>query len=227
MAGGPRALLLETSGRRGLVALADGGDLLASRALDESRRNARDLAPAVAELLAGAGWKARQLEAVYVGRGPGSYTGLRVGVMSAKALAYATGCALLGIDTFAVIARQAPAECGRVDVIADAQQERVYLQAFTRGAAGWAADGGLVIAPLAEWLAGRDAAAWVSGPGVARHADRLAGLRCPEAAARDPGAEALLALGLARYRADERDDPLALEPLYLRASSAEQQWRPR
>src|SRR5215210_4942333 len=108
MSDGPRAMVLETSGRRGVVALADGARLLASRALDESRRNARDLAPAVAELLAGAGWKARRLEAVYVSLGPGSYTGLRVGVMSAKALAYATGCALLAVDTFAALAVQAP-----------------------------------------------------------------------------------------------------------------------
>ena len=78
--------------------------------LDESRRHARDLAPAVRDLLAEQGWPARSLEAVIVSRGPGSYTGLRVGIMSAKTLAYATGCALLAVDTFAVIARQAPPE---------------------------------------------------------------------------------------------------------------------
>jgi hypothetical protein len=42
-----------------------------------------------------------------------------------------------------------------------------------------------------------------------------------------PGVEALLEVGLARWRAGERDDPFALEPLYLRASSAEEQWRGR
>src|SRR5262249_23902534 len=117
MSEGPRALLLETSGRRGVVALAAGPRLLASRALAESRRNARVRAPAVAELLAGAGWKSRQLEAVYVSLGPGSYTGLRVGVMPAKALAYATGCALIGVETFGAVARQAPAVTERLDVI--------------------------------------------------------------------------------------------------------------
>src|SRR5688572_8737443 len=103
MSDGPRALVLETSCRRGLVAVADGDRALAVRALDESRRNARDLAPAVAALLAEQGWKARQLEVVIVSVGPGSYTGLRVGIMSAKALAYATGCALVGVETFAVV----------------------------------------------------------------------------------------------------------------------------
>ena len=56
------------------------------------------------DLLADQGWKARDLTGVIVSRGPGSYTGLRVGIMTAKTLAYATGCALLAIDTFAAVA---------------------------------------------------------------------------------------------------------------------------
>src|SRR5262249_57410856 len=96
----PRLLLIETSSRAGLVALAEGGRLLGQRQLEEARRHARDLAPAVRDLLAGQNWRARDLHAVVVSRGPGSYTGLRVGIMSAKALAYAAGCELLDIRTF-------------------------------------------------------------------------------------------------------------------------------
>jgi tRNA threonylcarbamoyladenosine biosynthesis protein TsaB len=218
-------MVLETSGRRGLVAVADGDRVLAARALDESRRNARDLAPALAELLAAAGWRARQLEAVYVSVGPGSYTGLRVGVMSAKALAYATGCALIGVETFAAIARQALSSCERLDVIADAQKDNVYLQSFLREGDAWRPAGPLSITAFADWLKGRDPLSWVSGPGLAKYGDRLpADVRCVAAEQREPGVEALLALGLARYRADERDDPFTLGPIYLRASSAEQQW---
>src|SRR5688500_13907519 len=103
-----RFAILDTSQRVGWVALARGERVLASRRLDEARRHARDLAPALAELLAEQGWKARALEGVIVSRGPGSYTGLRVGLMSAKTLAYAAGCPLLAIDTFAAIALQTP-----------------------------------------------------------------------------------------------------------------------
>src|SRR5262245_25336168 len=132
----PRFLILETSDRMGQVWLARGDRLLRGRRLDEARRHARDLAPAVAELLAGEGWRPRDLDAVVVGRGPGSYTGLRVGVMSAKALAYATGCALVAVDTFTAIALQAPDEADRLDVLADAQQDNVYVQAFARPGPG-------------------------------------------------------------------------------------------
>lgn len=220
----PRVLILETSGRRGLVAVAAGDVVRASRRLDEARRNARDLAPAVAELVRGQGWKPAHLDAVLVSVGPGSYTGLRVGVASAKAFAYATRCALIGVGTFAALARQAPPECGRLDVLADAQQDKVYVQPFDRASDGWAA-GELAVRPFAEWLADRRADAWATGPGLAKWGDRLpAELPRTDEAAWHPTAESLLAVGLARLRSGQRDDPFALEPLYLRASSAEEQW---
>jgi tRNA threonylcarbamoyladenosine biosynthesis protein TsaB len=221
-------LILETSGRTGQVALAEGEDLLACRSLDESRRHARDLAPAVAALLAEQRWKPTDLSAVIVSRGPGSYTGLRVGLMSAKTLAYATRCALLGIDTFAAIALQTPAECRQVDVIADAQKDLVYLQAFTCTGEAWLPAGDLVIRPFAEWLRDRRIDAWVSGPGLLKWRSQVPGsVPCIETEDWAPRVESLLALGLGRYTANERDDVFALEPLYLRASSAEEQWRGR
>src|SRR5258708_1938136 len=124
----PRLLILETSQHVGQVALASGETIVGERVLDESRRHARDLVPAIQALLQAQGWRARDLDGVIVSRGPGSYTGLRVGIMSAKTLAYATGCALLAIDTFEAIRLQAPPECQNVDVIADAHQGNIYVQ---------------------------------------------------------------------------------------------------
>jgi tRNA threonylcarbamoyladenosine biosynthesis protein TsaB len=223
-------LLLETSGRAGFVALADGDALLGVRQLDEPRRVARDLAPAVQGLLAGQGWLPTDLAAVFVGRGPGSYTGLRVGLMSAKALAYATGCALLAVDTFAVIAAQSPDDVLAVDVLADAQQDKVYVQRYARAAPGepFCPATELAIRPFAAWRAGRAADAWVSGPGL-----RVRGRTLPDEVSVlgegdwDPRPESLLRVGLARWRAGERDDPWAVEPLYLRPSAAEEQWQHR
>ena len=219
----PRFLILETSGRVGQVALAEGETLLAARRLDEARRQARDLAPAVAQLLAEGGWKPRDISAVVVSRGPGSYTGLRVGVMSAKAFAYAAGCPVLAIDAFAAIAAQAPPEASALDVIADAQQQKVYVQRFERGVPA----SSLTIRPATEWLAGTPAP-WVSGPGLRLHRDRLPpDVRAVEESLWDPRPESLLALALRRWAAGERDDPFAVEPLYLRPSSAEEQWKTR
>src|SRR5579862_1914495 len=89
--------IIETSHRSGWVALARGEQVLSKRCLAEARRHARDLVPMLGELLGEQSWKARALDGVIVSKGPGSYTGLRVGIMSAKTLAYGTGCALLAV----------------------------------------------------------------------------------------------------------------------------------
>lgn len=226
----PRLLILETSGRVGQVALADGEWLLRARPLDETRRHARDLAPAVVELLAAEGWKPRDLNGVIVSRGPGSYTGLRVGIMAAKVLAYAVGIPVIGVDTFRAIAEQAGSEVSRLDVLADAQQDKVYMQPFGRpdAAAPLLPAAALSVQSFPAWLAGRDPTAWVSGPGLRRFADRCpADTRLVAAEHWDPRPESLLRIGLERLRSGAVDDPWTLEPLYLRPSAAEEQWDKR
>jgi len=226
----PRLLVLETSSRVGQVALAHGAELLAVRRLEESRRHARDLAPAVADMLTTQGWKAHDLAGVIVSRGPGSYTGLRVGIMSAKTLAYATGCALLAVDTFAAIAAQSPAPARCVDVIADAQQDRLYVQRFERSdeLTAFQASTPLHIKPFVEWVSAPEPAIWVSGPALHGREGRLPPrVHLAPPSCWDPQPESLLRLGLDRFHKGERDDVWTLEPLYLRPSSAEEQWQQR
>jgi tRNA threonylcarbamoyladenosine biosynthesis protein TsaB len=223
----PQLLILETSGRVGQVAVARGETLLGLRRLDEARRHARDLAPAVQDLLTAQGWTAADLDGVIVSRGPGSYTGLRVGVISAKTLAYATGCALLAVDTFAAIAAQAPPEVLCLDVLADAQQGKVYVGRFERPnpTAPFTQREPLGVRPFTEWLALAAPPVWASGPGLRVQEGRLPeGVRVVPPSCWDPQPESLLRLGLARYLRGERDDVWSLEPLYLRPSSAEEQW---
>jgi tRNA threonylcarbamoyladenosine biosynthesis protein TsaB len=221
---------LETSGGSGWVALAQGDTLRSVRRLDEARRHARDLAPAVRDLLTAENWKPRDINAAFISRGPGSYTGLRVGLISAKVFAYATGCALIAIDTFAAIAAQAPKEALAVDVLADAQQHKVYVQSFARHDCGgtFTPSSPLTIEPFAAWLERREPNAWVSGPGLT-----VMGRRLPEGVPVVAGErwlpqpESLLELGLRRFRAGECDNLWTVEPLYLRPSSAEEKWQQR
>jgi tRNA threonylcarbamoyladenosine biosynthesis protein TsaB len=225
----PRFLILETSARRGQVALATEGSLLDVRRLDEGRGHARDLAPAIREMLTAANWRPSDIAAVFVSHGPGSYTGLRVGIMSAKTFAYATGCALLTVETFAAIAVQAPPEVEEVEIIADAQQKKIYAQRFRRKTAKeWQPLDSLRIISLAEWLHQGHANRWITGPGLHVHA-RLISESIPilEQAVWDPQPESFMFLGLARFRAGERDELHSVEPLYLRPSSAEEKMAAR
>ena len=221
----PRFLIFETSGRIGQVAIALGEKILGRRSLDETRRHARDLALAVSELLETAGWQPREVNAVLLSSGPGSYTGLRVGIMSAKTFAYATGCGLLAIPTFSAIALQAPHESFEVEVIDDAQQDRVYHQRFERpsGGTAWSRCSALAIKPVSTWLEELTPATLIAGPAAHIYANRLpVGAKIADSAIRTATVEGLLRLGLTRYLAGERDDLWAVEPLYLRPSAAEE-----
>jgi tRNA threonylcarbamoyladenosine biosynthesis protein TsaB len=184
----------------------------------------------VQQLFAEQGWQPRDVEAVIVSRGPGSYTGLRVGIMSARTFVFATGCRLIAIDTFAAIALQAPLEAQVLDVFADAQQDRVYVQRFARAEGDvWpVAQTPLSIRPFADWLADADKAPWVSGPGLRGKEQRLPqGINVLPPDLWSVQSASMLRLGLKQYRDGTFADLRALEPLYLRPSAAEQQWGAR
>jgi tRNA threonylcarbamoyladenosine biosynthesis protein TsaB len=218
-------LLIETSGRAGRVGLARDGAVVFDVALDAARRHARDLATTVGSTLGAAGLRPADLTGVMVSVGPGSYTGLRVGVMSVKALAYATGCQLVPVPTFAAIARRAPAAARHIWVIADALQGQIYLQRFVRteeGVPPVPADE-LRIDRAGDWLDWAAADAWMTGPGVSVYADSNIPQSCrlvPEAD-REPTVESLFQAGR-EVRPVSREELFALEPLYLRGSSAEE-----
>src|SRR5207237_63073 len=156
--------------------------------------------------------------------------GLRVGIMSAKTFAYATGCGLIGVESFAALALQAPAEANVLDIFADAQQDRVYLQRFARANEDnkWIAQTALAIRPFADWLADPEHAPWIGGPGLAGKQGRFPpGVHALEDPLWSVQPESLLQLGLVKWQAGQRDDVWTLEPLYLRPSAAEIQWAAR
>src|SRR4051812_49128460 len=101
---GENWLILETSGRGARIGLARDGVVRHAVELDAARRHAREMIPTVEGMLKAEGLRPTDLTGVMASRGPGSYTGLRVGLATAKALAYAIGCELRAVDTFAAIA---------------------------------------------------------------------------------------------------------------------------
>lgn len=221
------SLIFETSGRIGRLGLARGSQLIDERLLDETRRHARDLAPSVAELLHRCNARVRDVTAIFVSLGPGSYTGLRVGLISAKVLAYAAECALIGVPTFEAIASQTTALSQEFDVIADAQKGKLYSQRFARlpesGVTNSQSE--LDIVTIRDWLAIRPREVGVTGPGL-RLVSHLLPTETPTAALDDCEAAVagVLRVGWPRFVAGQRDDPFLLEPIYLRPSSAEEQW---
>jgi len=100
-------LAIESSGRTGSVALLDGDQLINEISLPTTQRTAATLSVAMDTLLGEMRKVAGSLQLVSVTIGPGSFTGLRIGVTAAKTLAYAMNCRVAAIDTLSVIAHQA------------------------------------------------------------------------------------------------------------------------
>jgi len=218
-----RVLIIETAGRIGRVALAAGDAVVEDARLGEARKRASDLALVVDRLLKGQGWPPHELTAVIVGLGPGSYTGLRVGVASAKALAYATRCAFFGVETFAAIAERLPPEVETVSVISDALQGKLFRGDYRRNAnRDLEPAGPLEIVAASEWLASPCPGGWVSGPAASMFTNRVpTDVRIASPDECDPRALDLLNVAK-KYSWAVATDMWTAEPLYLRGSSAEE-----
>lgn len=218
-----RALILETAGRVGQVALAAGDRVLAEECLEAGRRRASDLAVVVDRLLKAQGWKAPALTAVVVGLGPGSYTGLRVALASAKALTYATGCQFFGVETFAAVALRAPPAVRDVSVVSDALQGKLFRRSYRQTAAGsWEPACPLEIVAATDWPAELRPGMWVTGPAAGSFDGRLPdGVIMADAGDREPRPMDLLTAARTLSWAVTTDVWTA-EPLYLRGSSAEE-----
>jgi len=161
--------------------------------------------------------------------GPGSFTGLRVGVTTAKTFAYSVKADILGLDTLEVIAARAPVNVQALSVAVDAQRGQVVAQAFQRGEDGWfhpAGSAGLV--GVEAWLGSLASGVSISGPILRKMADRVPDhvtVLDPQYWA--PSAAAVGRLALRRYAAGDRDDVWSLVPRYSRRSAAEEKWESR
>lgn len=124
-------LSIETSTSICSVAIHDQGNLLALAEIDEPGAHAEKLLGLVGEVFEKAGLSFGDLDAVAVSQGPGSYTGLRIGVSTAKGIAFALEIPLIGINTLQAMAASQPISQGEfVVAVLDARRKEVYTQTF-------------------------------------------------------------------------------------------------
>ncbi len=219
----PWLLAFDLSTPRGVVVVDGPGTSLCGEVEGASRVSRLFV---VATMLAGeAGIEARDISLLGVGRGPGSFTGIRVAVTAAKALACALAVPLVAPDSLMVTAAGEPGGDQAVFAAIDARRGEVY-HAIYRMREGYpeaeapprAAPPQDAAAALAEWMRAHGGAVGI-GNGIAAYPGAW-----PEGM-RESGREAPRAEGLARlcrmaYRRGEVVDPLALMPLYLRRPDA-------
>ncbi len=202
------------------VALHDGVRVLAGQAAEGSRRHGELLAVMIEQVLAAGGAARTDLDAVAVGTGPGPYTGLRAGLVTARVLASALGIPAVGVCTLDVMAREAAAAAGREFIVAaDARRKEVYWARY--GPAGLRVGEPAVGLPAELASAGITASRPVAGEGALLYPE-LGGCPIPP---RYPDAAHLAGIAAQRLAAGAPCEPP--EPLYLRRPDARVPGRPK
>ena len=234
-------LALDTSTEVTSVALArvegDSLELLGGQSVDAPRAALSRVLPMAASLLAQAGLSACDLDGVVVGRGPGSFTGVRIGVASAKGLAHGLGVPLWGVGTLDAIAQGFADDDVTLAVVGDAMRGEVYPALFTCG-------GGRVQRLTPDLVAKPDVAMrrfaqhggrlLLVGNGLKKYAPVfLDGLgdaaTLADESRQAPSPGGLILAWVAARDADELGDgdPGAILPVYTRLSDAEEAERDR
>jgi len=126
-------LAMDTTSRVCTVALSEACGFLGEYSLGVERAHSRWLHPAIARLLEDTGTTGERITAVAVSAGPGSFTGLRIGVAAAKALAYAWNVPLLPVPTLDALARAAGPGTGLVSPMTSARRGQVYAGLYRGG----------------------------------------------------------------------------------------------
>jgi tRNA threonylcarbamoyladenosine biosynthesis protein TsaB len=221
---------VETSTLSGAAALVEGDTVVAEYRLNVAITHSERLLPAIDHVLATAGLRPADVDAFAVAIGPGSFTGLRIGLATMKSLAFVAGKPLCGVPTLDALAWSLPFAAYPVCPVLDARKGEVYTALYRT-------DGGRLerlweyraLAPeaLAAALEREHGGPVVFlGDGVATYAavlrERLGeAARFAPPAQRLPSAVTVAELARAGLERGETADPATLVPLYLRPSEAE------
>ncbi|MEU4150177.1 tRNA (adenosine(37)-N6)-threonylcarbamoyltransferase complex dimerization subunit type 1 TsaB [Streptomyces sp. NPDC026659] len=204
-------LALDTATPAVTVALHDGEGVVASSGQVDARRHGELLLPAVDRVLAAAGVKLDAVTGIVVGTGPGPYTGLRVGLMTADTFGLALGVPVYGVCTLDGLAYAADIEKGPFVVATDARRKEVYWATYADSRTRLTGPAVDRPADIAERVAGLPAV----GAGALLYPDTFPQVHEPE----HVSAAALASLAAERLAAgEELEEP---RPLYLRRPDAQ------
>jgi tRNA threonylcarbamoyladenosine biosynthesis protein TsaB len=214
-------LALDTATARGSLALVAGDRVLLEYSLDSPNAYLTCLMPGVAAILENTGTAAPDLGAIAVSVGPGNFTGLRIGLATAKTLAWSLGRPLVPVPTMEVLAAQCPGRPHPVGVVMDAKRGEVFWGLF-QCPEDWPEmlEGPLRLS-VGELPARLEAPLWLTGPGLDAHREVLTRLLDPEipwapAEVRLPRAATLARLARRRLTLGLTANPAQLIPTYLR-----------
>jgi tRNA threonylcarbamoyladenosine biosynthesis protein TsaB len=212
-----KLLAIDTSTDYLTLAVTDGAKVIARSHKHAPRSHSSLLMPAIERLLKKARLKLKDLGGLCIGVGPGSFTGLRIGVATVKGLAFVTGLPIMAVPTFDAIAANAGRMRGTLCVVLDARKNKVY-SCFYRsdGKGGVRKISPYLLVPVDELL--KKCEKYDTLYFIGDYAERIAVL-CSRAKIPgvkwQPRADAIAALGLDLFRKKEFVSAQKLEPMYI------------
>lgn len=229
----PRGLAIETSGRLGSVALVEDGRAVAEDRFPHGLKHAAEIVTRIDALCRGRGWTPGEVDEVYVSAGPGSFTGLRIGITLAKTLALATGARLVAVPSVEVLAWNAPPEARDVVIVLDAKRGQIFSARLTRPADGgdWGYAEPAHLDTLAAVLGRSPRPVHLVGEGLPHHEQFLPAddpdVIVTPAERWEARAAVVAGIGWRMARAGRFTDPDRLTPVYVRKPEAEEKYEER
>lgn len=218
-------ILIETATNRGLIALCERDTVIGYKELPLGLANSRLLEPSLDALLKGAGVLPKDLEFVAVGQGPGSYTGLRVGAASAKAIAIGCNIPLVGFSSLRGFVP--PSDFfGSYLAVIDAKIGGVYVQEAIKTSDGITFLRKEALMPFEQFVEQLKAVPVLVTPSWEPLAKRLQGIFVPEVFETSPSANQLLLESNEKFVNKEYSIDGSLPLLYLRLTQAEMEKLP-
>jgi len=221
---------IDTATARVSVAIGDAGTVRGEVHLVGGRRHAEQLAPAVQYLCRELEVELDHVTAIAVGLGPGLFTGLRVGVTTAKVMAQALRIPVVGIPSLDLVAYPLRHSDRLLAVVLDARRHEVFHAQYRPVPDGVQRVSEYAVSTAAQLVAelgATDDAVLLAGDGVTRYAAEFAALDHVELAGAEfswPSAAALVELAAARVQREEFEASWEVHPMYLRKSDAEIEW---
>ncbi len=217
-----KLVAIDTSSPYTVVVLLDNYRVVAESAERRPLRYASVLVPVLEQLFHTANWQSTDVTGWIVGLGPGSFTGLRVGITTVKTLAWAGQAPVVGIDSFRVIAANALDQRDRTIVVAlDARRQQVYTAQYRVQDGEPFELSAPALQPIEQWLENLPAEAFVIGDVIGVLGDEISqldrGIELAEETLWHPRGAWLAKFGAQRLHEGEHVDPMRLEPLYLHA----------
>lgn len=211
-------LALDSSGKKLRLAVSFGEDRMVSSDELVEQSHGRIMLKKIGELLKSAGLNVGQLDGLVVSTGPGSFTGLRIGLAVAKGMAVASGIPVVPVSHFDVITSRLPGEqFPLAKILVPSGRDEFLMVEYRSGEVLF--DGATVLRreSLQHWPA--EVGCLVTGFGVEPAHDKL---NLPaHARVIEPDLAELMALGRAKLQSDRVPELASLEPMYLRKSQAE------